>query len=96
MPRPRTTHAPHLRGTTHRTLLLEPHQRTHQPKTPMEGAMTTKPPCDRCDMHGPELPTLEATMIDAHRATHNLWWTLLEPLVPLVNLLIALTQRTPK
>lgn len=54
--------------------------------------MTPKPSCDRCDMHGPELPTSEADMVNLHRAIHNLIWTLLEPLLPLVNL----TQRSTK
>lgn len=58
--------------------------------------MTPKPPCNRCDMHGPEIPGLEADMINLHRSTHNLWWALLEPLVPLVNLFIALTKRITK
>jgi hypothetical protein len=47
-------------------------------------------------MHGPELPTLEADMINLHRVTHDLLWMLLKPLLPLVNLFIALTQRTTK
>ena len=58
--------------------------------------MTPKPPCDRCDAHGPELPTLEADMLNIHRAAHDFGWLLIEPLVPLVNLLIALTKRITK
>lgn len=57
---------------------------------------TPKPSCDRCDMHGPDLPTIEAAMLNLHRAHHDFIRILLEPLVPLVNLLAALTQRTTK
>lgn len=62
----------------------------------MEQTMTTPASCDRCDMHGPELPTIQADLLNLHRAIHDFGWLLTEPLAPLVNLLAALTQRTTK
>ena len=45
-------------------------------------------PCDTCDFHGPEIPSLLADQRNLHRALHGLLLVLLEPVDRLMRKVI--------